>query len=56
MSNLRAGGERGQKNIPAELAASGRPMAGAVLIFTEPPGASRRGPAGPPGARRRVLL
>jgi len=56
MSNLGAGGGRGQKNIPAELAASGRPVAGAVLIFTEPPGAARRGLAGRRGARCRTLL
>jgi hypothetical protein len=56
MSNLRAGGERGPKNIPAELAALSRPVAGAVLIFTEPQGAARRGPAGSPGVRRRDLL
>jgi hypothetical protein len=56
MSNLRAGGGRGPKNIPAELAASGRPLAGAVLIFTEPPGAARRGLTGHTAARRRALL
>jgi hypothetical protein len=56
MSNLRASGGRGQKNIPAELAASGRPAVGAVLILTEPPGAARLGLAGRRGARRRTLL
>jgi hypothetical protein len=56
MSNLRAGGGCGQKNIPAELAPPGRPPAGAVLIFTQPPGAALRGPAGPQEARRRSLL
>ncbi len=56
MSNLWSGGGYGQKNIPAELSAAGRPVAGAVLIFTEPPGAARRDPAGLPGARRRSLL
>jgi hypothetical protein len=56
MSNLRAGGGCGQKNIPAELTAPGRPVAGAVPIFTGPPGAARRGPAGLPGARRQFLL
>ena len=56
MSNSRAGGRPGQKIIPAELAAPGRAVAGAVLIFTDPPGAAWRGPAGPPGARRRALL
>lgn len=48
MSNSRDAGGCGQKNIPVELAASGRAVAGAVLIFAEPPGAARRGPAGPP--------
>ena len=56
MSNLRASGGCGQKNIPPELAASSRPVAGAVLIFTEPPGAARRGLAGRRGARCRTLL
>jgi len=56
MSNLRAGGGRGPKNIPAELAASGRPVAGAVLIFTDPQGTAGRGTAGPQAARRRAVL
>jgi len=56
MSNSRADGRPGAKKIPAELPASRRPLAGAVLIFAEPPAAARRGPAGLPAARRRALL
>ena len=56
MSNSRADGGPGQKKIPAELPASSQPVAGAVLIFAEPPGAARRGPAGLQAARRRALL
>jgi methylphosphotriester-DNA--protein-cysteine methyltransferase len=43
MSNSRADGRPGAKKIPAELPASRRPLAGAVLIFAEPPAAARRG-------------
>jgi hypothetical protein len=55
MSNLRAGGGCGQK-YSGGISGPGRPVAGAVLIFTEPPVAARRGPAGLPGARRQSLL
>ena len=56
MSKL-AGRRRARaKKILAELAAPARPVAGPVLIFTEPPGAARRGPAGLPEAFRRSLL
>lgn len=56
MSNSRADGRPRAKKIPAELPASSRLLAAAVLIFAEPPAAARRGPAGLPAARRPALL
>jgi hypothetical protein len=56
MSNSRADGRPGQKKIPVQLPACSRPVTGAVLIFAEPPGAARRGPAGLQATRRQALL